>query len=184
MYLLASVLLCSGCVSKFQPSVEANVGIFADNTIAMLQSAELGRSKKLAVYTKDYYSGEGPEETQFLNEINDAELALRIMMRYSLKLVAISDTHESPKARVQAYAEYLDQADDEILATLQLDEAYYKDLIRQVGEQEKIMDALKKAQPIIDAFGRYMNQSLDNLEVASEILEDKIDGNIDFLTPI
>ena len=172
------MLLLTGC-SKFKPTVRADVGVFADNTLAMLESAEFGFTKNLPLYTKEYFSAEGPEEIQFVKQRDDAERVLRGMMSYSLRLVVITDTYKSPEKRVMAYAAYLKYLDDEILEALDLELDYYNDLIEEIDEQEKFMDALNKAQPVIDALGRYMHQSLDDLETAAEALAEKIDKRID-----
>ncbi len=182
IFILIALLLLAGCATvtqKFKPVAKANVGIFADNTLAMLKEAKFGFTKNHTLYTKEFLNTKEPEEIEYKKESDDAEQVLRAMMVYSLKLVAIADTHGSTEARVEAYTQYLKGLDDEILEALELDPEYYKELIHQVGEQKNFMDALKKAQPIIDSLGRYMHQSLDNLEVAAEKLLNKVDKKVD-----
>lgn len=174
-------LMLAGCTSlkaKFNPSVEANVGIFADNTMAMLDATGFGFSKNKALYTKEFFKDEA-EERHFFETRDGAEKVLKAMMRYSLKLVSITDIHENTEDRVAAYADYLGQMDDAILEALKLEKDYYAELITEVGEQDKFMDALKTAQPIVDALGRYMEKALDELEDAAEVLVAKVDSKID-----
>lgn len=174
-------LMLSGCASmkaKFNPSVKANVGIFADNTLAMLDATGFGFTKKKAVYTKEFFEN-GAEERRFYETRDGVERVLKAMMSYSLKLVSISDMHKNAEDQVKAYTAYLGQIDDTILEALGLKTDYYKELITEVGEQKKLMDALKTAQPIVDALGRYMEKALDELEDAVEILLAKVDRKID-----
>ena len=59
LVLLMIVMLTSGCASmnkKFRRSVEADVGIFADHTMAMLDAADFGISKNNALYTKEFFN--------------------------------------------------------------------------------------------------------------------------------
>jgi len=180
--MLIILVIISGCTSinkKFRSSVEADVGIFADHTMAMLEAADFGISKNNALYTKDFFNYSEPEEIRFVADRNDVDIALKAMMGYSLKLVSIAETNGSTKTRIEAYVVYLKEMDDSILEALELGNEYYASLIIEVGEQEKFMGALKKAQPIIDALGRYMGKTLDDLEEAAEHLENKLDIKID-----
>ena len=63
--LILLLLIVSGCAAlegKFKPTTTANVGVFADNTIAMLNETNLGFSKGQAVYTRQYYAPSEAEE--------------------------------------------------------------------------------------------------------------------------
>ncbi len=179
--LLAIFLLLSACASfnkKFKPSTEANVGIFADNTLAMLAATGFGFTKN-NLYTKGYFSYDEPEEMLFLGTRDGVEQVLNIMVRYSLRLVSITDKHDTARDQITAYVSYLQEIDDKILVALELDSDYYAELIVEVGEQKKFMAALKTAQPIVDALGHYMDRTLDELEDAAGALALKIDLKID-----
>ena len=63
------LVMLSGCASiskKFKPNVEAEVGIFADHTIAMLKAADFGLTKNNALYTKEFFNYDEPEEIRFV----------------------------------------------------------------------------------------------------------------------
>lgn len=182
MCILTGFLMLSACTSinkKIKPSVRADVGAFADHTIAMLNDADFGISENNALYIKEFLDNSEPEEIRFEAALKEVHRVLLAIVNYSLRLVSITDVNHNSGKRIEAYVEYLGQIDDGILDALELDEDYYTDLLREVGEQEKFMDALKYAQPLIDALGRYMEKSLDGIEVAAEVLEDKIDMKID-----
>ena len=81
--LLAILFLLSACASfnqKFKPSVEADVGIFADHTLAMLEAADFGISKNNALYTKEFFNYNEPEEIRFVADRNAVDTALKAMM--------------------------------------------------------------------------------------------------------
>ena len=180
--IVLAVILLSGCTAmqkKFRPSVEADVGIFADHTMAMLDSADFGISRNNALYIKVFINYKEPEEIRYFTDVEDVQAVLKAMMSYSLKLVTIAETNDSTAARIQAYADYIGLLDDSILYALELEKDYFDDMIQEVSEQKKFMDALKKAQPLVDALGRYMEKTLDDLEEAAEALVVKIDGKID-----
>ena len=81
--LLIILVMLSGCASiskKFKPNVEADVGIFADHTIAMLEAADFGISKNNALYTKEFFNYNEPEEIRFVADRNAVDTALKAMM--------------------------------------------------------------------------------------------------------
>ena len=81
---------------------------------------------------------------------------------------------------IRAYTDYISGLEDSILEYLGMDPDYCTDLINSVSEQKKFMDALKKAQPMIDSLGRYMDKALDELEDSADQLDNKIEKNIDY----
>ena len=179
---IAVMLTLSACATvqkKFTRTDEANVGIFADNTMAMLKAADFGFMIEDNIYTREFFFDDEPEERRYLEKLYNAELVLKGMMRYSLKIVAITAIHDRSKDRISAYADYLSELDDSILEALELDKDYFTDVIKEVSEQDKFMDALKKAQPLIDSLGRFMNKTLDELVYAAEVLAVKADEKID-----
>ena len=178
---IAVMLALSACTTvqkKFTSTDKANVGIFADNTMAMLKEADFGFTKENNIYTREFFADE-PEERLFVEKQDKAELVLNGMMKYSLKLVSIAANHERPKDRINAYTDYLSELDDSIIDALELDKEYFTDMIKEVNEQDKFMDALEKAQPLIDSLGRFMGQTLDELVNAAEVLAVKVDKKID-----
>jgi len=157
------LLTLAACGGKFTQTTEADVGFFADNTIAMLRDANLGFSKGKALYTKEIYDPEWPESKGFDKNKDQAEFVLKIMVTYSLKLVQIADAEKTQAGRVKAYADYLAAIPDEReLAALQISREDYENLAKEIRKQTKLIDALKIAQPLVDAMGRYMNTVLDD----------------------
>ena len=173
------MLALIGCAGKFSQTTEADVGFFADNTIAMLRDANLGFSRGKALYTKEFYDYEAPEEISFINNRDRADYILKVMVTYSLKLVQIAEAEETQAGRVKAYASFIEGTDDKELAAIQTSRAELDELVKKIRQQEKFMDALQIAQPLINAMGRYMSTVLDNFKEDIDILVNKTEQRID-----
>jgi hypothetical protein len=170
----------TACGGKFTKTTEADVGFFADNSIAMLRDANLGFSKGKALYTKEFYDWEAPELVGFDTSRNEADNVLKTMVAYSLKLVQIAEAEKTQSGRVEAYAAYIGNLSHRELAALQTNRDELKDLAAEIRSQQKFMDALKVAQPLIDSMGRYMSSELDkfdeNLDKVVANTEKRIDS--------
>lgn len=180
--LLGLLAIMPGCASldgKFTGTPEANVGVFADNTIAMLSESSLGFSSGQAIYTREFYALEEAEEKKLLENKAVADKVIGVMLKYSLRLVTIAETEKDEKSRVTAYVEFLDSIDDAAVEALGLERDHYDQLIQKVSTQEKFLDALRVAQPIINAVGRYLELALSDMATAIDNLVIKVDKKID-----
>jgi len=176
---ILSLTSCASLSQKLSDTEVANIGIFADHTIAMLSEEDLGFSRDQAIYIREYYEVDGKEEKAFQKYRDEAALVFRGIIDYSLKLVTIADTGKSEKEKIKAYAEYISGWDDDVLQKLGLAPDYYAEVISDVRAKETFLDALRTAQPLINSAGRWMNQVLDNLSDATYDLAMKIDKMID-----
>lgn len=180
--LLCLLLALSGCATmkeKFTPKTQANLGIFADTTVSMLSQADLGFDRNETVYSREFFDPEGEEEKRLLNTEKESRKFFREIVQYSLDLVVITETHDTEADQVKAYADNISDFDDNILKKLGLEKDYYTKVIEEVRAQERLLDALKKAQPIIHGAARYMNTVLDERFVAIETVARKLDRKID-----
>ena len=190
IFMLSFVLLLSiGCAgqggwkqyeSKFGKSVHADIGFFADHTIALVNDANLGMSKDEAIYTRQYFRSGEAEETRFNNLVKEADALLDGIIQYSIELVTIAETQKTEEGRVNAYADYLDRLDDWVEKELDLGDTHYKDLVTSVREQESFQDALIQAQPLINAVSRYGGLTMNEIMEAADDLAIKMDAKIDF----
>ncbi|NQZ91824.1 MAG: hypothetical protein HRT97_05700 [Moritella sp.] len=180
--LLYLVLAISGCTilkEKFQLKTLVNVGIFADTTLSMLSQVDLGFDKDEAIYTREFFDPAGEEEQRLLNSKKATRKFIRGIIKYSLEMVVIAETHETAADKIKAYADYISDFDDTILKKLGLERDHYTETIEEVRAQNEFMDALKKAQPIIHGASRFMNTVLDEKFEAIEDLTLKLDKKID-----
>ncbi|MEJ2181475.1 MAG: hypothetical protein P8Y28_13825 [Gammaproteobacteria bacterium] len=102
--------LSSGCASwegKFSGKKEADVGIFADQTIATLTDPNLGLPVGKSIYIREYLDNSEPEEQKFEKLSKDLELRLLRLIKYSLALVDIAETSKTEAEKVEKYADFL-----------------------------------------------------------------------------
>jgi len=179
LYLLLALSACAAIKGKFAPKTQANVSIFADTTISMLSKADLGFEKNEAIYVREFYDYGAEEEKRLFKNVEESRKFFRGIVKYSLELVVITETHSTAADQIKAYADYLSGFDDTFINKLGLEKDYYAKVIEEVRTQEEFMDALKKAQPIIYGATRYTYTVLDKINSDIEALARKLDGKID-----
>jgi hypothetical protein len=182
---LMTLIVTTSCGSmrsvskKFQPTVVANVGVFADQTIAMLSESDFGFSADRSIYLRDFLSVNNEIEAQLVAYKFEAGQFFRKIMDYSMGLVLIVENNPEEVARVAAYADFISQIKAEVLEKLDLDENYYEQILENVRAAETFLEALRQAQPIVNGAGRHMNQVLDNLFRQVELLSIDLERRID-----
>ncbi|WP_455207025.1 hypothetical protein [Kaarinaea lacus] len=182
--LLATVvaLVFSGCASwegKFSRTTVADIGIFADQTLAALTDPEIGLPVGKSIYIRDYIVSSEPEEQRFAQATKDLELRLLRLIKYSLGLVDIAETSKSEAEKVEKYADFLQSMQRKAEENAEYEPGYYDETINLIRSQEKFHEALQQAQPIIHAAGRGYQVLLDEIQESLNILEAKIDRKID-----
>ena len=182
MLLIAAVISLSGCVSmegKFKGTAQANVGAFADQTIAMLSNSDLGVAQDRAIYVRHFIKPDWEELQHYQTLVNDTELLIRGIVKYSIQLVTIAETNKTDATRIEAYTEYLEKIQQNVEGKLGLEYGFYDEIVVKVGTEEKFLPALQQAQPIINAVGRYAQLLMDDINDATKKLAGKIDTHID-----
>ena len=66
-----------------------------------------------------------------------------------------------------------------LLKKIKLEVDRYDEIKQEVGNAEELLEALRAAQPIINAIGRYMYQLMDRADVKVDELVNKLDAKID-----
>ena len=182
LYLIFTVSVISGCASlkdKFTSSKEANVGFFADQTIAILGNTNFALDSQRTIYVRNFFDLEGVEEKRFIELTNNAEEIMRGIVRYSLAIVTITETERTEAGRVKAYAEFLKTVQNNAEDKLDLETGHYDHVIEKVGKEEDFLGALRQAQPIVNAVGRYSQLLMDQVNAAAKVLENKLDQRVD-----
>jgi hypothetical protein len=180
--LAAAVFSLGGCASmseKFTNTVQADIGYFTDTTVAMLRDANFGFSRTGLLYTKEYYDMNAAEEHAYMENTESADLVLKAIVRYSLRLVTIAESNSSTKEQIAAYADYLNEVENEVVRELGLKHEFYDDVIKKVRSQSNLLGALRAAQPIINAMGLYMEAALDHVTDSAGVLDKKLQIKID-----
>lgn len=183
--LLLSILvlsILSGCASwegKFSRTTVADIGIFADQTLAALTDPEIGLQVGKSVYIRDYIVESEPEEQQFAQATKDLELRLLRLIKYSLGLVDIAENSKSEAEKIERYAEFLQAMQIKAEENAGYEAGHYDNIIENIRSQEKFHEALQQAQPIINASGRGYQTLLDGIDESMKRLEAKVDRKID-----
>ncbi len=182
LFLVLAVASVSGCASvkgKFTSTKEANVGFFADQTIAMLSRADFGLDRRGTIYIREFFDENGTEEKRFFELTNAVETALRGVVRYTIAIVTIAETEKTEIDRIKAYVKYIKGVQQNSEKMLKLKPGHYDQILARVEQQDKFLAAIQQAQPIINAFGRYIQTLVDEIYDAAEVLEKKLDSRID-----
>ena len=182
LFLVLAVASVSGCASmkgKFKGTREANVGLFADQTIAMLTSADLGLDRQGTILIRKFFDENGTEEKRFFELSNDIKTVMRGIIKYSIDLVTIVETEKTEIDRIKAYVKYIKIVQQVAEKGLKLEPGHYDEILERVGQQDKFIDAIEQAQPIINAVGRFTQTLLEELDDAAEALQKKLDNRID-----
>ena len=179
---LLMIALLAGCASykrNFQNKSVADIGMFADSTITMLSELNLTLNREETLLIRRFVDEEGEQE-QLVQELAD-ELkgGLENIVRYSIDIVNIAemDGHETNK--VHTYADYLVQFREDMLTNPEIDAEAFDNTIELVMEQEEFLEALRKAQPLLNAAILSSALRVDILIEELEVLAFEIDERID-----
>ena len=177
-----AVLQASSCANmskKFTAQTKANISLFADQTIAILSNADFSFNRGESLYTREFFDLDGKEEREVFHLRRQSDDLFKTIIRYSLGLVSIVEAKKTEAEKVATYHEFLGNVNNELLEKLEVTPDLYADIMQKVADAEEFLEALRAAQPLFNAAGRYMYQNLEQLERALEILRDKLDGRID-----
>lgn len=186
MFVMAcATILLSGCASmssvtkKFSAQQKANIGIFADHTISMLDQADFGFDRDESIYTREFLSSNVEGDLELQNGLKEAGWFFGEIVNYSVGLVTIVETKSGEAAQVKAYQEFMSGFNREMLDKLELPPDYYATTIEEIGQQEEFLGALRKGQIITNAAARYMHRVLDQIEVDVDIVVKNLETLID-----
>ncbi len=180
-----ATLLLSGCATmssvskKFSAQTKANMGIFADQTISMLDEADFGFDRDESVYTREFLGSNVEGDLELQNGFKEAGWFFGEIVDYSIGLVTIVETKSGEAARVKAYQDFMAGFNGEMLDKLELQPDYYASTIEEIGQQEDFLGALRKGQIIVNAAARYMHRVLDQIEVDVDIVAKNVEGLVD-----
>jgi hypothetical protein len=183
--LLSAISILSSCAAitsttkKFTPQTAANMGIFADQTISMLSDADFGFTRKQTLYTREFFDFNEKEEMEIRKLRHEADALFIRIIKYSLDLVLIAETKKTAADRVAAYSERVANMNNQVVEKIGVEPDRYDDIQKEVAKAEDFLDALRAAQPIINAAGRYMHQILDRTDKAIDVVVNKIDEKIE-----
>lgn len=170
---------CASLSGKFTATREANVGAFADNTVALLSQPNVGFEGGKEIYIREFTDPEGDEETRLKEYVATGNDIIRGIIRYSITLVNLVEESENERELIDHYADYLAKRREEVEAFLQLETGHFDEIVERVRSQEDFLGALRQAQLLLNAFGRRTLSLLDVADNAVDDLVRKIDARVD-----
>jgi hypothetical protein len=185
LIILCCFWLFTGCATmtsvskKFTAQQKANMGIFADHTISMLDNADFGFDRDESIYTREFLVTMVEGDLELQNGLTEAGWFFGEIVDYSVGLVTIVETQSGEAARVKAYQDFMSGFNKEMLGKLELAPDYYASTLEEIGQQQDFLGALRKGQIIINAAARYMHRVLDQIEVDVEIVVKNLETLID-----
>ena len=178
-FLLTTISGCASMKKKFTSSTKANIGLFADNTIAILDDLELDMSRNETVITRRFFYPSESEERKVLALADQTRKGISRIVKYSITLVSLAESARSEQDKVAAYADYLATFKSNIVQRLNMDPHHYDALIEDIRRQNDLLSALQTAQPILNRAVMDGIMRLSELSNAIGALAEKIDGKIE-----
>jgi len=176
------LFVLSGCATinkKFISGTKANIGFFADNTIAILSDVDLSIKRNEAVYSRRYYDENGSDEKRMMALNNNMQIALYNIVDYSVSLVNLAETISTEKEKVAAYGDLLLRFKKDFLYGNVMTSEQFDADIKDIKSQPDFLSALRSAQPIISEAVIGSILELKELTEAIETVSDKMDAKID-----
>jgi uncharacterized protein YrzB (UPF0473 family) len=183
----APILLCtlflsglSGCASmqgKFSGTDTENLGPFASQTIAVIGESDFGFAEQRAVYIREYLPKE--EYAEFLGYSESSDVLFTAIINYSMNIVNLSESGSSNDERINGYADYVAGFRKEAITTLGGTTDDQQALVAKIRDADDYLDALRTAQPLIDAVQRYGETNLTDMEKSTNLLAMRTEAGIE-----
>ncbi len=162
MLLLFAVVGCSS--PKFSGSTTANLTPFADQTVVMLGESDYGFTRDEAIKIQSYLDFSS-SDWQRLDELaQKADGLFKAIMRYSTNIVTLSESPKIDPEKALVLAGYLAEFEEQVVRESQMSSEEYQTMLADIRVQEKYLDALKAAEPLLNEVGRYGNALLEEDE--------------------
>lgn len=182
LVVLFSISMLSACSSlnrKFTASMAEDISAFSDQTVTIMAEADLGFGKNDAIYLRPFVDVTQPEELAFYEAEQKGLKLLRGMVLYSLDLSRIAETYETDEEKINALVDELATIKDDTRQNMNFTPESYAQLLEEIRSESTFRNALLKSQPIINLFGQYLNQVMDEFSTEVLNLANAIDERID-----
>ena len=179
---LIGLILLSGCATykkNFKNKAVADIGFFADSTITMLGDLDMSLSREDTLLVRRFFNENEPEEKTVMEMDAGLKKALANVVRYSVTIVNIAESEGTETDKVEMYANYLLTFRDSLVKVDEIDYKTFDDTIEEVMQQEEFLQALRKAQPLLNAAIMQIALQIEDLITALDVLANKVDRRID-----
>lgn len=176
------VAVTSGCTSykkNFKNKKVVDIGYFADSTITMLSNLDLSMNRDETLLVRRFIDDSAPEE-QLVRQLDDQlKQDIGNMVRYSIEIVNIAESDLTETNKIHRFADYMVSFRDQVVEKHRLSLSQFDDTIEEVMVQTEFLEALRKAQPLLNNSVMAAALDIDELIKAVEVLSRKVDQRID-----
>jgi hypothetical protein len=172
----------SGCATmndKFVSGEKADLGFFADHTIAMLSDVNVSVKRDDTIHSRRYFNYDEAEEKRVIFLEDNMQASLEDIVNYSITIVNIMESDHPTQEKIKRYASFLSEFKEGILYGTKVTSDQFDSTIKDIGQQIDILAAFRIAQPMIDAAVISSIMELNDLTDAIDVLANKLDGKID-----
>jgi hypothetical protein len=182
LVMVLSVFGIFGCATmsdKFTSGKKADLGFFADHTIAMLSDVNVSVKRDDTIHSRRYFNYNEAEEKRVVFLQDNMEASLEDIVNYSITIVNIMESDHPTEEKIKRYANFLSEFKEGILYGTKLTSDQFDSTIKDIGQQTEVLAAFRFAQPMIDAAVISSIMELNDLTDAIDLLANKLDGKID-----
>ena len=158
------LLVLSGC-AEFRSSKRLDMGPFGENTSAMVASIKQGLTIKRPVLTQAYLQGDSVDE--YIKQKNEIGRILSGIVLYSTQVVTLSRSALTGKEQASELAKFVTRLGNPVIEKkdpdIRITQEKFDSMVKYIGAQETLLDALGAAQPLVDAVDTYVGNALNNM---------------------
>ena len=134
---------------------QAAVSNYADQMISLMQQPAIGFATDRTLLLKRYLDENDPAYKKTVALYRDADALLSAMENYSVAVSTLSTTGASEAEVIGLLADQLERFYALLPADIEVAGADFGTRIQSIRQQDKYLDALQVAQPVITGIGRY-----------------------------
>ena len=174
--LVLSLLFCGSAVGAKKA---ADIAAFANQTIALMSNPDSGFNIDETLLIRKYLNREDPDYAVLLS-VSQRVLRLLISLTdYSIEIATLSSVGKTDAQQVTDYANYLHLLQEEVVEVLLFPEGNFSEVIALIRNQENLLDAVRTAQPIINALSRYGQLMLNDYDQSISKVAANLDSAIE-----
>lgn len=179
---IVTILMLINSCSVFQSTQRLDLSPYAENIIQITGDIQYGLSQTQVIYIRDYIDGPKVELLQGYG--TKAKKMIRNIISYSVEVVTLGNSNMDEKKKAQKLAHYLELLLRPVLekpeSKLDFTDSELDTVLKNIRHQERFLDALGAAQPLIDNIAATMGRFLDvGKVVLNEALEEIYDKIMD-----
>jgi len=163
---LTGFALLAGC-SQLRSTQRLDLAPFAEYTVNLAADIEYGLTKGARVRYLQDYRGD-PEVVANNEQWNRVRTLLRSVVAYSVEITTLGNSQLSERGRNEELAKFLDRLVRPVMQDnpdlLHISEARLDTILVDIKDQQKFLDALGSAQPLIDESARIAELIFDDLQ--------------------